>query len=79
MTPLAEIEGKALTLPAEERERLAGTLLHSLTDEVLSEIDNAWLDVAERRYAAYKAGKRKGIPGDQVFKEIREELGWQKS
>ena len=79
MTALAEIEGKALTLSAEERERLAGTLLHSLANEALSEIDDAWLDVAEDRYTAYKAGKRQGIPGDRVFKEIREELGWQKS
>ncbi|MDJ0839581.1 MAG: addiction module protein [Acidobacteriota bacterium] len=69
MTALAEIEEKALTLPPDERERLAGALLHSLADEPLSEIECAWLDVAEERYTAYKAGKRQGIPGDQVFKQ----------
>ena len=79
MTPLTELEGKALALPPEEREQLAGTLLRSLQEEPLSDIDEDWLQVAENRYAEYKAGKHQGIPSDQVFEEIRKEFGWSKN
>ena len=79
MTPLRELEGKALSLPPDERERLAGTLLRSLEKEPLSDIDEAWLEVAETRFAAYKAGKRKGVPGGRVFDDLRKDLGWPKT
>jgi len=43
--------------------------------EPLPEIDMAWLEVAEQRYRAYLDGKEKGIPAEQVFAELRKELG----
>ena len=78
MTPqLKEIEGLALSLPPTEREELAQTLLGSLDDEPLTEIDEAWIEVAERRLDDLLTGKVRGIPGEQVIPEIRRELGWQ--
>jgi len=50
-----------------------------LENEALSDIDEAWIEVAEKRFAAYKAGERQGIPGDRIFSDIREELDWPKS
>ena len=47
----------------------------SLDNEPLSDVDETWLKLAETRYSAYKAGERRGIPGDRVFDDIREELG----
>jgi len=76
---LTRLENEALALPPEERESLAGTLLRSLENEALSDIDEAWIEVAEKRFAAYKAGERQGIPGDRIFSDIREELDWPKS
>jgi len=40
-------------------------------------IDQKWVEEAERRYNNFKAGKTRGIPGDQVFSQIRRDLGWQ--
>lgn len=78
LTELKEIEEKALTLPIADREVLIKNLVYSLQDSTLSEIDEAWIEEAERRYEDYKAGIIKGIPGDRIFAEIRQELGWQK-
>lgn len=79
MTPFTELEGKALALSPEQRESLAGILIRSLEDEPISDIDEAWLELAETRYTAYKAGERQGIPGGRVFDDIRKELGWARS
>jgi len=73
---LTQLETEALALPQEERERLAGNLIRSLENVALSKIDEALIEVAERRYAAHKAGERQGIPHDRTFSDIRAELGW---
>lgn len=75
--PLRQVEELALTLPAAEREELATRLLRSLDDAPLSEVDEAWVQEAERRFQDLVAGKVKGIPGHQVISDIRRELGWQ--
>ena len=31
------------------------------------EIDHVWIEEAERRLAAYRAGKVKGIPAEAIF------------
>jgi putative addiction module component (TIGR02574 family) len=74
--PIQEIEAQALLLPPEDRETLAGALLHSLQDAPLSEIDEAWIAEAERRYQEWRAGKTELISGDQFFPDLRRELGW---
>ena len=78
MSPqLQNIEAQALQLSATEREVLAERLLTSVENETLSDIEQAWIEEAEKRYLAYKQGVSKGIPGEQIFRQIREELGWQ--
>jgi putative addiction module component (TIGR02574 family) len=71
-----EIAAQAMTLPADERERLAGDLIQSLAGESLNEIDAAWVEEADRRYQAWQRGDTEGIPGVEVFEQIRRELGW---
>jgi hypothetical protein len=39
--------------------------------------DKAWVAEAERRLNDFKLGKTQGVPGDNVFDQIRQELGWQ--
>ena len=72
-----EIETQALLLPPEDREILVQVLVSSLEDIPLTEIDKAWIEEAEKRYQNFKMGKTQGIPGQQIFDDIRRELGWQ--
>ena len=72
---LEKLEHEALTLPREERAFLADRLLSSLDGEVLSDVDAAWVEEAERRYREYKDGKRAGSPAQEVFTEADRILG----
>jgi putative addiction module component (TIGR02574 family) len=64
---LDKVELEALNLPREERAFLADRLLSSLGDEVLSDVDTAWVAEAEHRYAEYKRGNRQPVPAAKVF------------
>jgi putative addiction module component (TIGR02574 family) len=64
---LKKIEHDALSLTSQERAFLADRLLSSLGDDVLTDIDAAWIEEAERRYQEYKEGKRPGISAQDVF------------
>ena len=55
-----------LQLKPAERMRLLNVIYESLERPDAS-IDEIWYDEAERRLAAYKAGKTKGVPGNQVL------------
>ncbi len=66
---LEKIENDALSLSGQERAFLADRLLSSLGDDVLTEVDVAWIEEAERRYQEYKAGNRQGVSVKDVFAE----------
>ena len=75
MTALLErIEREAQQLSPEDRERLASDLIAGLSNPPLSEIDQAWIDEAERRYDELVSGRVKGIPADVAMTEIRRKL-----
>jgi putative addiction module component (TIGR02574 family) len=57
-----------LQLKPVERMRLLN-LIYSSLEQPDAAIDKTWYDEAERRLAAYKAGKVQGIPADQVLGE----------
>lgn len=64
-----ELLEQALKLTPDERFALADQVLHSL-DRPDPAIDRIWLDEAERRLDAYRMGKVKGIPAEDLFGEI---------
>jgi len=66
---LEKIQKEALSFSGQERAFLADRLLSSLGDDVLTEVDAAWIEEAERRYQGYKEGKRPGISAKDVFAE----------
>ncbi len=66
---LEKLEQDALCLSRQERAFLADRLLSSLNGDALTEVDEAWVVEAERRYQEYKEGKRPGIPAEDVFSE----------
>jgi len=59
---------KALQLKPQERIVVVEGLLMSL-DEPDKEIDEIWTVEAEKRLAAYRSGKLKGISCEEVFEE----------
>lgn len=60
----------ALTLPFKERATLVDGLLASL-DQPDEEIDRLWRKEVEDRIAAYRAGKIRAIPLDEVLSRYR--------
>ncbi len=63
-----EILNQALLLSPEERFLVIEGLIKSL-DEPDKKLDTIWIEEAERRLMAYRAGKMEGIPLEQIFPE----------
>ena len=61
-----EIVELALKLEPTERFELVDQILHSL-DKPDPDMDRIWLEEAERRLTAYRAGKVSGIPAEEIF------------
>lgn len=66
---IEQIEHDLMKLPRQERAFLADRLLSSLDEEVLNEVDAAWIAEAERRFEEYKSGKRQVVSAQDVFTE----------
>lgn len=74
-----ELESEALKLPIKGRAELAHRLLHSLHEEEEEEvgdpdIQQAWVEEAERRHQEFLEGKAESIPGEQAIEEVRAAL-----
>jgi putative addiction module component (TIGR02574 family) len=67
---LSEIESEVRRLPTKDRARLIRRLIATLEDENEGDVEQAWLDEAERRLAAYRRGETSAHPGDEVFEAI---------
>jgi len=68
---LSEIESEARQLSTRERARLVRRLLATLENEDEGDVEQAWLDEAERRLAAYRRGeKTTARPAEDVFEAI---------
>ena len=65
-----EIEQQAQALAAEDRAKLAETLLESLRAP-LSEIETAWAQEIEERVAAFDRGETQTYAAEDVFAEAR--------
>jgi putative addiction module component (TIGR02574 family) len=62
-----ELLEQALKLEPAEKLIVVEGLLNSL-DEPDQKIDEIWADEAERRLAAYRAGKLKTFPMEEIFR-----------
>lgn len=67
----AILEHEALRLPAHERAILADTLLASLDDEAVRQIELDWGKEGESRLASYQRGEIAAKDGPEVFRELR--------
>jgi putative addiction module component (TIGR02574 family) len=75
MARLEEVRQEALRLTRRQRLKLAQELHASVMTEEEREIEQAWVVEAERRIAAWKAGKTKTVPADEVIARLREKYG----
>ena len=69
-TSFKEIEQQAQALAAEDRAKLAETLLESL-QAPLSEIEMAWAQEIEERVAAFDRGETQAYAAEDIFAEAR--------
>lgn len=67
---LKQIEEQARALSAEERAKLAESMLESLQTPV-SEVEAAWAEEIERRVAAFDRGEMPTYAAEDVFAEAR--------
>jgi putative addiction module component (TIGR02574 family) len=67
---LKQIEEQARALSADERAKLAESMLESL-QKPLSDIETAWAEEIERRVAAFDRGEMPSYPAEDVFAEAR--------
>jgi len=61
-----ELLQQARKLDPVERLELVDALLQSL-DRPDPAIDRVWIEEAERRLAAYRAGEVRGVPAEDIF------------
>ena len=61
-----ELLKKALTLPAEDRAAMAGSLLESLEEPVDPSAEEAWNEEIARRIADLDSGKAKTVPWEEI-------------
>lgn len=74
MSQFDDLTQQALGLGLDERARLAERLLESLDGLTEAEMARLWLDEADRRIEAYRAGTMTTIPADQVLGEVEDLL-----
>ncbi len=67
---LERIEDRARSLSAEERAKLAESMLESLHTP-LADIERAWAEEVERRVEAFDRGEMPSYPAEDVFAEAR--------
>lgn len=62
-----ELLEQALTLNVNERTKLIDELFKSI-DKPDEEIDQIWVDEADKRLEAYRKGEIKAVPMEDIFK-----------
>ncbi len=67
--PIDVLEAEVLSLPEEERARLADSLLASLDRD--PEWDAAWAEECDRREEQIASGAATWVPGDEALARVR--------
>jgi len=76
MSPVLDrIEKEAFQLSPVEREQLATHLFYSV-HPVLTDVDEAWLDLADKRYQDIVSGKTSPLSENEFFSSVEKDLGW---
>jgi putative addiction module component (TIGR02574 family) len=69
-----KIEAEIRALSAEDKAELLRSLIAELDAPADPNVEQAWLEDAQRRNRELIDGKVKGVPGEQVFENLRSRL-----
>ena len=70
-TALAELDEKVLALNSSDKAALIRLLIGELDGPPEPGVEKAWIAEAKRRHQELLEGRVKGIPGEQVFANVR--------
>lgn len=71
---VAEIEAKIRSLSPEDRADLIRALIGELDGPPDADVERAWVEEARRRQREIASGAVTGVPGRQVFNNLRRRL-----
>ena len=69
-----EVEKRARGLTPQEKAALARILIEQLDTQCDADVQQLWLDEAQRRHEAYRNGEVAAIPGDETMHRARSRL-----
>ena len=73
-TNFQELEKQVRALSPKEKAALARILIEDLDSSADPDAEHLWIEEAQRRYDAYRAGRLPALPGDEVISRIRDRL-----
>ncbi len=73
-TNLEKLEKEVRALSSREKAALARTLIEDLDAAVDENVEEIWIEEAQRRYAAYRAGDLEAVPGEEAMRRARQRL-----
>jgi len=68
-----ELFSEVMSLPVEIRTQLINKLLQSI-NPFRKDVDELWAKEVEKRVEEIRSGEVKTVPGEEVFKKIRDRL-----
>ena len=72
---IEEIEEEIRSLSSEQKVELLRSLITELDAPADPDVEQAWLEEAQKRHRELIEGKVKGVPGERVFENLRSRLG----
>jgi len=69
-TRFKELEKHARALGAREKAALARVRIEDLDPSVDPNVEQLWIEEAQRRHDAFTAGKLKALPGEEVMRRV---------
>lgn len=71
---IAELEAKIRSLSIEDKTELVRALIAELDGPAEPGVERVWLEEAQRRHREVAEGKVKPVPGELVFRNLRDRL-----
>ena len=71
---IEKIEEEIRSLSAAKKAELLRSLITELDVPIEADVEQAWLEEAQRRHRELVEGKVKGVPGERVFENLRSRL-----